>query len=253
MKLIILAGGEGQRLRPMTENKPKCMVEVYGKTMIDHILDAVATADFSAISVVSGYKSDILQQHLKGRDITFFFNDRFSTTNMVETLFCASPFADGDDVIISYSDIIYNPSIIQKLCSAGGDLQIVVDTQWQKLWQMRMEDPLKDAETMKIENGKIVELGKKPEKMEDIQGQYIGLIRMSGETFKKAETLYKSALEQSPTAAKMYMTDLLQNLIDTGSPATPVFIGGGWLEVDTVDDLNVYTADEELKKSITGY
>ena len=252
MKLIILAGGEGQRLRPLTENKPKCMVEVYGRPMIDHILNVCEKAGFSDIAVVSGYKSEVLHEHLKAGRVTFFYNERFSTTNMVETLFCASSFVNGDDVIVSYSDIIYNPEIMQKLCSATGDLQIVVDTQWQKLWQMRMEDPLKDAETMKIENDRIVELGKKPEKMEDIQGQYIGLIRMSGETFKKAEILYRKALEQSPAAAKMYMTDLLQNLIDHDVPATPVFISGGWLEVDTLDDLNVYKADAELQKTITG-
>jgi len=252
MKLIILAGGKGRRLRPLTDEKPKCMVEVYGRPMIDHILDVSGNAGFSDIAVVSGYKSEVLHNHLKDRGITFFFNERFSTTNMVETLFCASSFAEGDDVIISYSDIIYNPEIMQKLCSAAGDMQVVVDTQWQKLWQMRMEDPLKDAETMKIKEGRIIELGKKPKSMDDIQGQYIGLIRMSPETFRKAKEIYRKALQDSPDAVKMYMTDLLQSLIDTGVPAVPVFINGGWLEVDSSEDLEAYQNNTELQKSITG-
>lgn len=251
MKIIIVAGGEGTRLRPYTEKVPKCMVELYGKPLIDNIIKSIKNAGFTNIAVVTGYKSDVLKEHLKDENIDFFHNPEYDTTNMVETFFCAEDFMD-DDLIISYSDILYNSDVIKKLAQTEGELCITVDKEWQKLWEFRMENALLDAETMKIEDGKIVELGKKPKSLDEIQGQYIGLVRFSKDIITKAKTFYKSKLAESEKAKKMYMTDLLQGLIDDGVSAVPSFINGGWLEVDTVEDLERYKSCEWVKKSIFG-
>ena len=61
-----------------------------------------------------------------------------------------------------------------------GEIAAVVDTDWRKLWQLRFDDPLVDAETLKLNiNGTIRELGKKPKNYEEIEAQYIGMIKVS--------------------------------------------------------------------------
>ena len=105
MKMIILAAGQGTRLRPLTNNKPKCMVKYQDKPIIDYILDAAKYCKIENIAVVDGYKKDVLEEYLIDEKLTFYTNKEFEKTNMVSTLFNAKNFMD-DDIIISYADII---------------------------------------------------------------------------------------------------------------------------------------------------
>ena len=189
MKMIILAAGQGSRLRPLTNDVPKCMVKYQGKPIIDYILETAKKSNINNIAIVNGYKKEVLEEYLKNKNILFFTNKKFDKTNMVYTLFCAKEFMD-DDLIISYADIIYKKEILEKLMSSEGNFCVVIDRKWRELWGQRMENPLKDAETIKIKNRKIVEIGKKPNSYNDIEGQYIGLIKISKETLNIIKELY---------------------------------------------------------------
>ena len=154
MKMIIVAAGQGTRLRPLTDNKPKCMVEYNNKPIIDYILDTADKCNIKDIAVVNGYKKEVLEDYLKEHKLTFFTNNKFDKTNMVSTLFNAIEFMD-DDIIISYADIIYTDEILEKLINNKGDFGVVVDKDWKDLWSLRMENPLEDAETLKVVDGNI--------------------------------------------------------------------------------------------------
>ena len=240
MKVIILAGGQGSRLRPLTDAKPKCMVEYQNKPIIDYILESMQRCKLSNIAIVNGYKKEVLQEYLKNRKIKFYTNEDFDKTNMVSTLFCAKDFMD-DDLIISYADIVYNDNILQNLIDSKDDFSVVVDRKWRELWSQRMDNPLEDAETLKIKDSKIIELGKKPNSYNDIEGQYIGLIKISKEVIKKVVDFYmtldKDAIYDTKDFNNMYMTSFIQMIIDNLLDVKPVFIDGGWVEIDCVDDL----------------
>jgi L-glutamine-phosphate cytidylyltransferase len=245
MKFIILAAGEGTRLRPYTETMPKCMVPFKEKPIISHILDVSNNFKFDKSCLLTGYKSEVLREFIKKnhseKNIFFEHNPEYGKTNMVATLFCAKDFLEGD-VIISYSDIIYTENVLKKLYEAEGDICVVVDKDWKKLWKTRMENPLSDAETMKIDSdGFIKELGKKPSSYEDIEGQYIGLIKISGSVMNKIKTFYQDLDKNKTYDGKdyknIYLTSFLQLLIDSGFKLSPVFIEGGWVEIDSVEDL----------------
>jgi choline kinase len=125
----------------------------------------------------------------------------------------------------------------------------VVDKKWRSLWQLRMSDPLKDAETMKLdEKGFIQELGKKPKDFTDIQGQYIGLIKFSASMMGAIKNFYHSLDKQAVYDGKpfdsMYMTSFLQLIIDRLCPIQSVLVHGGWLEFDSLQDVKAY---ESLK------
>lgn len=246
MKMIILAAGQGSRLRPLTNEKPKCMVEYNGKMIIDYILETAKNCNIKNIAIVTGYKKDVLEQYLQNKNITFYENKNFNTTNMVSTLFCAKDFMD-EDLIISYSDIVYKKDVLSKLINSKDDFSLTIDKNWRNLWNQRMDNPLDDAETLKIINNNIVELGKKANNYNDIEGQYIGLIKISKNTINKVIEYYNKLNAQEIYDGNdfdnMYMTSFIQHLIDNLLDVKPSYIHGGWIEVDTVQDLNIKMLD----------
>lgn len=241
MKLIILAAGEGKRLRPYTNDKPKCMVRYQEKEIISHILDT-AKPYMSDIAIVGGYKFDVLKEFLKDENIKFYKNSKFSSTNMLYTLFSAKEFLD-DDIIISYADIVYESKILEKLIKSENDFSVVVDKKWKELWLQRMPNPLEDAETLKIQNDKIKEIGKKPTSYDEIQAQYIGLVKIKKHFLEPMinfyENLDKNARYDGQNFENMYFTSFIQGLIDKFDCVSPVYIQGGWVEIDSVLDLEV--------------
>lgn len=241
MKMIILAAGEGKRLRPLTKDKPKCMVKYQEKEIISHILH-VTKPLINNIAIVSGYKSKVLKNFLKNEKIHFYENKEYAKTNMLYTLFCAREYMD-DDIIISYADIVYKKEILEKLIASQEDFSVVVDRKWRELWQQRMENPLDDAETLKIKNDKIQEIGKKPKSYDDIEGQYMGFIKIKKQFLPKVlnfyENLDKNALYDEQDFKNMYMTSFIQALIDKFDCVSPVFVDGGWVEVDSKSDLKI--------------
>ena len=237
MKIIVLAAGEGSRLRPLTNEVPKCMVKVNGKSIIDYQLDCCKQLGLDDIVIVKGYLSEVLQRE----NVSFIVNERYDETNMVYSLFCAEEHMD-DDIIIVYGDIVFRPEILKKLVDASDPFAATVDLDWFKFWSARMEDPLADAETLKLDDqGFIKELGKKPQSLKDIEGQYMGLIKMKKEILPDVKSFYhnldKSQTYDGKSFDNMFMTSFLQLLIDNGMPLKAVTINGGWIEVDEASDI----------------
>lgn len=250
MKVIILAAGQGTRLRPYTNDRPKCMVELKGKPLLHHQLEAIEQCGVSRtdIALAAGY----LQEALVAPGIKQFRNEQYATTNMVTTLFAAEDFMQaGEDLIISYGDIVYKPEVFKKLLATEGDLVVAADLDWYDLWKLRMENPLDDAETFKMtKDGKVIELGKIPKTREDAQAQYIGLIKIAGNKVAEFVQYYhamdKAAKYDGKDFNNMYMTSLIQNIIDSGWNVRAALINRGWLEVDSVEDLEAYEGLENI-------
>jgi choline kinase len=251
MRIIILAAGQGTRLRPLTDSMPKCMVEVAGQSLIRRQLVVMKNCGISEedIMIVCGYRKETLQTHLTDKLVKFIFNEDYETTNMVYSLMCAET-EMKDDVIISYGDIIYDEAVLKKLIDSYSPISIVVDDGWYDYWNIRSDDPLSDAETLKLDqNWNIVEIGQKPKSIADIESQYIGLMRFRGEGLAAMIRLAGEAKRRSSVGEplwrtgrnyqNMYMTDLLQGLADTGEKLQAVRINRGWFEVDNPNDLRI--------------
>ena len=244
MKAIILAAGRGSRLHPYTEQCPKCLTELGGRTLIERQIDTLGAAGVTDIVIVTGYLGDMLA--LDGtRQVV---NPDWATTNMVESLFCAEAEFTGD-MIVSYGDIVYEPRVLSALLDSAEDISVVVDRQWRAYWESRFEDPLSDAESLTLDaNGHITDIGNPPESLDDIEAQYTGLMRFRGpgvEALKAAraglDTKERAWMEKR-TVANAYMTDLLMEIILTGGTISAVPVDGGWLEIDTVEDYETAAA-----------
>ncbi len=240
MKMLIVAAGQGTRLRPLTNEMPKCMVKFKNKSIIDYILKAAKNCGINDIAIINGYKFEVLEKYLKSENLKFFNNKNYDKTNMVSSLFCAEEFMD-DDLIISYADIIYQKQILEKLMNSKDNFSVVVDRKWKELWSLRMENPLDDAETLKIKNGSIIEIGKKANSYYEIEGQYIGLFKISKkiihQVIKFYHNLNKAGVYDGKNFDNMFMTSFIQMIIDNLLNVTPIFIDGGWVEIDSLDDL----------------
>lgn len=242
MKAVILAAGQGSRLRPLTDDRPKCLVEVRGRSLLERSRAVLRRVGVDDILVVAGYRA------AKIRDLGFpiVVNPDYATTNMVASLFCArAALAGDDDVLVCYGDVLFEDRVIAALAASTAPAALAVNTDWLKLWSIRMADPLADAETMKIApDGRIMELGKKPQSVEDIQGQYTGLFVFRAAHVRKITAFYDSLDRNSTYDGQsfpgMYMTSFLQALIDRGHAVQAARVHGGWLEVDTLDDLALY-------------
>ncbi len=242
MKAIILAAGCGTRLRPYTNQTPKCMVKLADKPLLHYQIDTLVNAGFDDIVVVGGY----FCEKIRGDNIKIAINKDYESTNMVKTLFCAEEFInDGEDLLITYGDIIYEPRVLKSLINTNSPIAISIDIDWEKLWQIRMEDPLSDAETLKLKDKIYVEeLGKKPRSRREIQGQYMGLIKVRADTVKAFKetwhSLDKKSFYDGEDIDNIYMTSFIQKFIDDGFKVEAAFTKGGWLEVDSRDDLDLY-------------
>lgn len=242
MKVIILAAGQGTRLLPLTLKRPKCLVELNGITLLQRQMSVLYALGLNDISIILGYKAD----QVPDLPVAKLYNHDYQTTNMVYTLFCAREIMTGEeDVLITYGDIVYEKKNLERILDANAPLNICVDRNWQALWRVRMENPLSDAETLKTtQEGWITELGKKPLSYEDIQGQYMGLIKIRKDKVKDLIDAYdvmdKTAIYDGRDYRNMYMTSFLQHLIDSSWQVRSVDVWNGWLEVDSVEDLETY-------------
>ncbi len=242
MRAIILAAGEGNRLRPHTVDRPKCMVKLLGYPLVMRQLETLRETGVEEITLVTGYRAEKLNE----LGVATRHNPEYASTNMVYTLMCARDLLDGgDDVLIAYSDIVYERRVLDAILSARSPISTTVDSNWQKLWRSRNEDPLIDAETLLVDDdGNIIELGKKPASLQQIEGQYMGLIKVRADHVnafvEHYDSLDRDAVYDGKDFRNLYMTSFLQSLIDSGHPIQAVRVAGGWLEVDTTGDLALY-------------
>ena len=237
MKVIILAAGIGSRLGYLTKSKPKCLVEFNNKSILDYQLEVLQKAKFDKLIIVGGH----FAEQLKRPNVFLKKNILYKTTNMLYSLSIAKDEFD-DDIIISYGDIVYSEDVLSKLIEEKEDISVIIDKNWKEYWSKRIQNPLDDVETLKIDKtGYITEIGLKPKTYNDIQGQYIGLIKISSEMIstilrKWDEILIKNQLNYSKN---IFMTEFLQYCINSGLKLKALKTSYPWVEIDTPSDIEV--------------
>ena len=145
MRGLILAAGRGSRMGPLGDDRPKCMVELDGRPLLDRQIAALRRGGVEEVGIVRGYRAEIL--NFPG--LAYFDNPRWSQTNMVMSLAAAASWLRAGPVIVSYADIFYRGHVVRGLAEEPGALVISFDRLWRKLWSRRFADPLSDAETFR--------------------------------------------------------------------------------------------------------
>ncbi len=190
--------------------------------------------------VVKGYQGHSINYP----GVTYYENPDFKENNILRSLFYAEA-EMNEDFIFSYSDILYSKSIAEKLIDSRGDIALIVDVNWRQHYLGRDLHPLSEAELIKVENGRVTRIGKEVVKANEAHGEFIGLAKFSRSAAQAMRTAFHQAASENPAAPfhrassleKAYMTDMLQELIDRGLQVRSVDIEGGWMEIDTPQDL----------------
>ena len=230
MKAIILAAGRGSRLKNLTEKRPKGLNMVGGKPILEWSIAALRAGGVNDIVIVAGYRAEMLQ--FPG--VRTVLNPEWEQTNMVYSLLCARH-EFKTPIIVSYSDIIYSPAAVAQLCAEEHDYTVMYDPHWQDLWRDRFADPSFDAESFSIDkDGRILDIGRSGCNVEEIQGQYMGLMRFSAKAF--GDIVEFVAGNDITT---MDMTTLLRKLIKAGYPVYGSELQDRWIEIDSPDDLKL--------------
>ena len=236
MRALILAAGRGSRMKEIGDERPKCLVELAGKPLIERQMAALRRGGVDEIGVVRGYRAEMIDYP----GLTYFANERWSETNMVMSLAAAAEWLRAGPVIVSYADIFYRNELVCGLAGAPGVMVIAYDRAWRRLWTRRFADPLSDAETFRLDAaGTLLEIGGKTTRIEDIEGQYMGLLKFTPPAWAAIEALL-GALE-APVRDRLDMTGMLRRLIAAGTCPIGTFgTEGHWGEIDNPEDAELY-------------
>jgi choline kinase len=236
MRAVILAAGRGSRLAHLGADRPKCLVELEGKPLIERQIAALRRGGVDQIGVVRGYRAEMIE--FPG--LSYFANQRWAETQMVMSLAAAASWLSAGPVIVSYGDIFYRSELVHGLAAAPGQLVVSYDRAWKRLWTRRFADPLADAETFRIDaTGQLLEIGGKTERIEDIQGQYMGLLKFTPPAWSAVEALLGTL--ESSVRDRLDMTGLLRRLLAGKMlPISTFGTDGQWGEIDNPEDVALY-------------
>ena len=247
-KALIIAAGLGSRLKKHTENLPKCMLDFGGKTLLQRQIDSYKKNGIKNISLVRGYK----KEKINYKGIKYFENNDYKNNNILNSIFYAEKIINGN-IIISYSDILFDSSVVERVLKSNHDISVVVDIDWRGYYVGRKDHPISEAENVIFNsNNEVEKIGKINTGKEEVHGEFIGMIKLSNrgtEIFKEhfhrlKRTYWNKPFQRAKIFQKAYLTDFIQEIVDIGVKVHCVIIESGWKEIDTVED---------YKKALAGF
>jgi choline kinase len=250
-RAILIAAGRGKRLGAHTEDIPKGMVEVGGKPILGWVWDAFRSAGIEELVVIRGYRGDVLETFVRSLtpNVRFVDNTSWQTNNVLLSLACARAYLDRP-CLISYSDIIFTPAVAQAAAGSPAELALVIDRAFRVIYEGRTEHPLEEGEVSDLmPDGSVARVGKRALPPSEAIGEFIGLAKLGARGVatvaraldglaRRYDGRDHEPFQRAAAYRNAYLTDLWQELIDSGIRLDPVLIEGCWREIDTGQDLD---------------
>ena len=240
MNAIIIAAGSGKRISDDVKLTPKSLINVNNKPIISYQIKILKQLGIEDITVITGKFSD--KFNLK--NINYVHDTKHEQHDILGSLIEARKFLKND-VLVIYSDIIFESKIIEQILSSNSDITLAVDLDWEKNYINRNQHPKSEAENVLLDSdNNILQIKKNMDSEEYRIGEFLGIIKFSNqgcETFLKkyddAVQKFKNTFQNATSISKAYLTDMIQELIDCKVKVEPAFISGKWCEIDTLEDL----------------
>lgn len=234
MKAIILAAGRGSRLKNLTRVNPKCLLKFKGKTLLSNIIENFLKNNIKDINVVVGYKAS----KIKSVYINKIYNLDWFKTNILKSLLCCNKILRKKTSIVSYSDIYYSSNEIKILKKMRGDICILSNNNWKKLWKKRFKNPLLDLESFKVRENKLIDIGQRVKNINEINGQYMGLMKINPNGWKKILKHIKNFYNDDVNT--LDITNFLRTFIKKKNNYVYVKkINSEWYEIDNLIDYKI--------------
>ena len=230
MKAVILAAGQGTRIRSVHGEHPKCLIEVDETTILDHQLEALSMAGINEVAIVVGYEKEQIIAHVRSKELSynqrihFIENPAFAITNNIYSLWLAIDWLRGDSFIVLNADVIFDPEILNSAVQPYAPISMIVDPLWRD-------------ETMKviIEGDRVIRMSKRISQ-EEFSGTYIGITVFSksiqNRFFRKLSGLI--AADRVNEFFNIAVQELADEGVHVGYTSTD---GLAWAEIDDPLDL----------------
>jgi choline kinase len=228
---VILAAGTGTRLRPLTDDLPKCLLEVAGRSLLERLLDRLADAGLRRAVIVTGYRAELIEARLAAAppplQVATVVNTAYAVTNNAASLLTARALIGSQDFVLCDADVLLSADAIPALLRSTDDCTLLVDA----------DSPF-DAESMKVElgpAGHAIRIHKQLSR-DASAGESIGIQKIGG----AALALFWKELGATVVrdAARAYYEDTFQTMIDRGAAFGICRVSpDSWIEIDDAIDL----------------
>jgi len=239
MRALIIAAGAGKRIGRFAEELPKSLIDINGKSILENQISLFRKNYINDIVVITGpYK-----EKFKFENLTYVNDSDFPKHDILESLMAAKNYIN-DEVLIIYSDIVFEESILLQILESNADVGIAIDLDWQKNY-IDSGNSESEAENVLLDNtGKIEKIRKNIQSEKGKVGEFIGIMKLSSKgsdifvnKFAMLKNSHSGTFHTAPSLQKAYLTDMIQELVDSKITVTPIFVSGKWCEIDTVQDL----------------
>ncbi|MDA0755569.1 MAG: phosphocholine cytidylyltransferase family protein [Proteobacteria bacterium] len=231
MKAIILAAGVGSRIRPLTDNCPKSLLKINGKTILEMMLSHIKTCGINEVIFVLGYLQDQIKNYVKTKFpdliVQFITNEKYEVTNTGYSLMLTKDFVKNSTFIKFDADVVFDINILKTLIASEYDNCLCID-----------KNINLDAEEIKViikDDNRVVKASKTVNPLDAI-GESIGIEKISGET---AHTLFNDLelMMKDEQYHQEYYEAAYERLIEKDVPFYALDISGlRWTEIDTKED-----------------
>ena len=153
MKALILNSGRGERLRPLTEDKPKALIKIGDKTILGHQLDNLIRCNIKNIIITTGPFEDKIKMHVKEKypeiKVSYVNNPKYETTNYIYSMWLTKALID-DDIILLHGDLVFDRKLLERLINEKCENCVLVNR--------KIKPPKKDFKAV-IENNRVIKIG----------------------------------------------------------------------------------------------
>jgi choline kinase len=231
MKAVILAAGQGTRIRSVHGERPKCLIEVDNTTVLDHQLEALSKVGINEVSIVVGYEKEQIINHVTSRKLStvqrvhFIENPAFAITNNIYSLWLTLDWLRGDSFIVLNADVIFGADVLDIAVRTNAPISMIIDPLWRD-------------ETMKviIHGDRVIQMSKKISR-EQFSGTYIGITLFS----KAVQERFFDKMNAVISAGRVndFFNVVVQELVDEGVHVGYTSTDGlAWAEIDDPTDLS---------------
>lgn len=231
MEAVILAAGQGSRLGPLTDSSPKCLLQVGDRGIIDHQLRVLETFGIRRVHVVTGYMSEVLEQHLQTHyqhfDLNVIFNPYYDLTNVIGSFWLASR-EIRDEFIYMHADTIFDRSILGRLLGSDGNIALAVDRK-----------PCGDEEMKVYLEDERLRYITKQRNPEQAYGEFIGVARISRAAASYLRDDATTLMRQR--RFDQFFEAIIQRILDENALDVSMvdITGSYWQEIDFLEDLEM--------------
>jgi phosphoenolpyruvate phosphomutase len=234
-RAIVLAATRGAGLESVTEDRPKVMLPIAGKPLLEHLVDHFHAQGIRRITVVGGYHADAIDLDA----VQVVRNADYARTGELGSLACAREQL-ADDVVVTYGDLLFRRHVLRDLMEARGDLVAVVDSDLPEEGTRDYRDLAYCSRPDQVFATEDAELERVSVRADSLRGRpsgrWIGMLRACGEGRERLAAAV-DALRARRNFDQLGMPDLVNALIDMGCSIKVVYIRGHWLDVNAAEDL----------------